>query len=325
MPDNAASTKAQLDRIVESHRQSPAVWQKAAIGRVLDVLPASNWVEGPGDDAAAIASRGTKVLAAGEAVSPQFLAVDPFGAGIAAVVANVNDVAAMGGRCRGIIDTVVGPETVAREVLRGLSWGAKVHDVPILGGHLTIEDREPSLSAFAVGDADRLLASSNAVPGHVLVFAGCLEGDLRPDFPFLPSFRVRGDLVPGDLDLMPTLAEAGDAVAAKDISMAGLLGSLAMLLEPSGCGVAIDLDRLPRPGGVDLETWLGVFPSFGFLICTSPDRVDAVVDRFHGRGLAGAALGVLDGTGTLRVRSGPHERTVAQVHGATGIRAAKHG
>ena len=49
-------------------------------------------------------------------------------------------------------------------------------------------------------------------------------------------------------------------MAAKDVSMAGLVGSLAMLLEPNRLGVEVDLDLLPVPAGVPLGDWLGCFP-----------------------------------------------------------------
>ena len=46
------------------------------------------------------------------------------------------------------------------------------------------------------------------------------------------------------------MASSGACVAAKDISMAGLVGSLAMLLEWSRLGVTVDLEQLPA-----LQAW----------------------------------------------------------------------
>ncbi len=51
---------------------------------------------------------------------PPFVAADPYGAGIAAVLANVNDVAAMGGFPLAIVDTVVADRETARSVLEGM-------------------------------------------------------------------------------------------------------------------------------------------------------------------------------------------------------------
>ncbi|MGH3398558.1 MAG: AIR synthase related protein, partial [Streptosporangiaceae bacterium] len=107
----------------------PGLRAKAGLGLVTDVLGPTDWITGPGDDAAAIrqpaTNRETFLLAAGEAMFPPFVRADPFEAGVGAVVANVNDIAAMGGRPAGIIDTIVAPEPVARLILEGLRSAAE--------------------------------------------------------------------------------------------------------------------------------------------------------------------------------------------------------
>lgn len=296
--------RALLDLIAQRFRDNPGRIAKQALHHVTDVLGTTDWVTGPGDDTALIHTDSGDMLAAGEAMYPPFVAADPFGAGTGAVVANVNDVAAMGGRPLGIVDTVVASDDVARSVLAGLRHAADLYDVPIVGGHLTLTDGAPSLSAFALGAVNVPLLAANAAPGQALMLAACLDGRLREDFPFYPSFDQRGTRVRGDLDLLPELAERGDCVAAKDVSMAGLLGTLAMLLQPTGNGAEVYLDRLPRPADVPVEVWLDLFPSYAFLICGPPERMDDCIAAFAERGLACAQIGAIDDTGVLRVRSG---------------------
>src|SRR5262249_5622208 len=84
-------------------------------------------------------------------------------------------------------------------------------------------------------------------------------------------------------------------------SMAGLVGSLAMLLECNRLGVALDLDALPVPAGVPLREWVICFPCFAFLLCVPPDSVGECLRAFSGRGLAAAAVGTPDATGQVRV------------------------
>lgn len=296
--------RALLDLIAQRFRDNPGRIAKQALHHVTDILGTTDWVTGPGDDTALIHTDSGDMLAAGEAMYPRFVAADPFGAGTGAVVANVNDVAAMGGRPLGIVDTVVASDDVARSVLAGLRHAADLYDVPIVGGHLTLTDGAPSLSAFALGAVNVPLLAGNAAPGQALMLAACLDGRLREDFPFYPSFDQRGTRVRGDLDLLPELAERGDCVAAKDVSMAGLLGTLAMLLQPTGNGAEVHLDRLPRPADVPVEVWVDLFPSYAFLICGPPERMDDCIAAFAERGLACAQIGAIDDTGDLRVRSG---------------------
>lgn len=307
------SATPRLDRIVAGFREHPGVAQKESLALVSEVLGGSDWVQGPGDDAAALWLGGEHVLAAGEALWPPFVEADPRGAGVGAVIANVNDIAAMGGRCLGILDTWVGDEPAGREALEGLRWAAEAYGVPLLGGHLTLREGAPALSAFALGRAGALLSARHAQPGQVLLYACATQGRLRDDFAFFPAVVERGDALPGDVAVLADTAEAGEALAAKDVSMAGLLGSLAMLLEPSGCGVALDLDALPRPAGVALETWVSVFPSFGFLLCAPPERAQACRARFTARGLACEPVGRLDATGRLRACLDGEEALVADL------------
>lgn len=302
-----------LQRVIAMYRGHAGVRQKASLALVSEVLGPSDWISGPGDDAAAVPLGGEHILAAGEAMWPPFTERDPYGAGIGAVVANVNDIAAMGGRCLGIVDTVVASEADARSVLEGLRWAADRYGVAVLGGHLTIREGPPSLSAFAMGRARALLAARRAAAGQILLYACSLEGRLREDFPFFPSFHERGEDLPGDIALLARVAETGDCVAAKDVSMAGLLGSLGMLLEPSGCGVTLDLDALPRPPGMPLPTWMGAFPSFGFLLCAPDGHAEACAAPFLERGLACAPVGRLDASGELRVCLGGHGASVADL------------
>jgi hypothetical protein len=228
----------------------------------------------------------------------------------------------MGARPVALLDTVVGSEDVAREALRGMRWAAGLYDVPIVGGHLTRTDGPPALSAFGIGRADRVLSANHAAAGQVLVLGCCLEGAMRPDFLFFPSFQERGERMAGDVRLLADLAASGAAVAAKDVSMAGLVGSLAMLLEPQRLGVTVDLDVLPVPDGVPLAEWLGCFPAFAFLLTCPADQVETCLAGFRERGLTAQPIGKLDQSGQVRLAQSGEQVTVFDLttEGVTNLR-----
>lgn len=290
---------------------------KQAIGLVSEIFETSDWLTGPGDDGAAVPfGLGTpgQVVACGEALLPSFVARDPYGAGIAAVLTNVNDLAAMGARPLGILNTIVADEATAREILRGIRYGCDLYDVPLLGGHLTPSDGPAALSAFGVGRADVVLSMTHVQPGHAVLLACALVGEMRPDFPFFAGFRQRGERAAGDIRLLAEVAESGAAVAAKDVSMAGIVGSLAMLLEHGRYGCRIDLARLPIPDGVELHRWLTCFPNYAFLLTTPVDRVEACRRMFQERELAAEMIGVVDDSGILALTAGEHTVQVLDLH-----------
>jgi hypothetical protein len=293
-----------IGALVEAVRAHPGVRGKAEIGLVREVFGESDWQAGPGDDGAVVMNEGTALVVGGEAILPAFVAADPYGAGVAAVTTNLNDLAAMGAWPLALVDTVTGPREVVRPVLEGMRWAAGLYDVPVVGGHLTGTAGPPSLSAFGLGRADRPLSARATAPGQSLVVAACLDGQMRADFPFFPSFDERGGRLAGDVRLLAEGASAGWVVAAKDVSMAGLAGSLAMLLECNRLGATLDLDALPVPAGVTLRQWLLCFPCFAFLLCVPAGAEDDCLRAFAGRGLAAAVTGSLDGTGELRLLQG---------------------
>jgi uncharacterized protein len=284
-------------------RSHPGVTAKSEIGLVSEVFESTDWLAGPGDDGAVVTEAGMSLVVGGEAILPSFAAADPYGAGVAAVTTNLNDLAAMGAWPLALVDTVTGQRAVIQQVLEGMRWAAGLYQVPVVGGHLTVTDGHPALSAFGLGRADRPLSAQSAEEGQSLVVGCCIEGRMRADFPFFPSFDERGERLAGDVRLLAEGASRGWVTAAKDVSMAGLVGSLAMLLECNRLGVTLDLDAVPVPAGVSLEQWITCFPCFAFLLCVPAGLEGECLRAFADRGLAAAVAGTLDGTGRLRLCS----------------------
>jgi selenophosphate synthetase-related protein len=294
----------ELSALVRRIRALPGVRAKSAIGTVADVLGGGDWWAGPGDDGAVVEDDGRLLVVGGEAMLPAFVARDPYGAGIGAIVANVNDLAAMGARPLAIVDTLVGPAPVCAEILRGMRWAGERYGVPIVGGHLTESDGPPALSAFGLGRANAVLSATHTAPGQALVVAACVDGEMRSDFLFFRSFEKQGFRLGADVGLLPGVAEAGAAVAAKDVSMAGMVGSLAMLLEANRLGATVDLDAVPVPPGVPLGDWLCCFPSYAFVLTGPARRAEECASMFTARGLTAAVVGELDDSGAVRLTAG---------------------
>ena len=60
--------------------------------------------------------------------------------------------------------------------------------------------------------------------------------------------------------------------AAKDVSMAGTVGTLGMLAEASGCGAVLDVAAVPKPAAATTADWLSCFPGFAMLTADRPGR-----------------------------------------------------
>jgi AIR synthase-related protein len=260
-----------------------------------------------GDDAAALPDAdGGYTLLAAEGMQASFVQREPWFAGLCAVLTNVSDIAAMGGRSRALVDVVFAGEdrTHTQLVYEGLQAGCELFQVPIVGGHSSRSPSTPCLSAAVLGKARRLITSFAARPDQVILACIDLGGQFRKDQPHFDGL-TGGDarLARERLEVLPQLSEAGWVSAGKDISMAGLLGTLLMLLETSRCGARVDLAAVPAPACAEAEPqrWLESFPSFGYLLCVEPHYVPAVCARFADVAVAAAPIGTVQATRTLEV------------------------
>jgi AIR synthase-related protein len=265
-----------------------------------------------GDDCAAIPDDDGFLLLAIEGFMNEFVAGDPWFAGWCGVMVNVSDVAAMGGRPIALVDAVwaTSEEDVA-PVLAGMRAASKAFAVPMVGGHTNTRTNRGQLSVAILGRARKLLTSCDAKPGDRLIAAIDLRGRYREPFANweaaidAPSGRLRDDL-----DVLPTIAESNLALAAKDISQGGIVGTAMMLAECSGVGAIIDVTAIPRPDGVAPERWLQTFPSYGYILAVAPVHVAAVLSRFAARGIAASEIGNITPDGRVVITDGRLSETV---------------
>lgn len=270
-----------LARFLGSH---PGVAEKAssrhAFGHALEVSGNGRL----GDDCAAIVNpAGTgHLLFAAEGMSESLVAEDPWFAGYSAVMMNLSDVAAMGGRAVAITDVLWAPaEEISANVWLGMQAAARAYQVPIVGGHTT---RNPSgramLGAAVLGHAgERLITSFDIRAGDQLLIAIDMHGEFRGRF-WDASTDTASDRLRSDLELLPSLAEKGLCRAGKDIGNGGIAGALAMLCKCSEVGAVLELENLPCPMEAEMEHWLVTIPSYGYLLAVAPDDVESTLSHF---------------------------------------------
>lgn len=299
-----------FEALISALREAPGLRGKREIRGAAAAFPRSSGGILNGDDAAALPDPdGGFTLLAAEGMLPSFVEREPFFAGLCAVLCNVNDIAAMGGRPRALVDVVLAGSDSdhTQQLYAGLQAGAELFQVPIVGGHCGRSAGAPHLSAAVLGKAQRLLTSFDARPGQLLMACIDLGGEFRADQPHFDGITA-GDaaLARARLELLPQLSEAGLVSAGKDISMAGLLGTLLMLLETSGCGALVDLESVPAPECALAEPlrWLMSFPSFGFILSVEPSHADEVRARFADLGVTAAAIGAVQPARTLDISYG---------------------
>jgi uncharacterized protein len=298
---------ADLATLAETLRKSAGLAAKYDISFATDMIGTRNMEDVPvGDDCAAIPDGDGFLLFAIEGFINEFVAQDPWFAGWCGIMVNLSDVAAMGGRPIAVVDALwaTGEEN-ATPILDGLRAAAHHFGLPIVGGHTNLHSAQAQLSVAILGRAKKLLTSFDAKPGDHLIAAIDLRGRYRPPFSnWEAAIEAPAPRLREDLELLPKIAEAEVAHAAKDISQGGLIGTAAMLAECSQAAVTIDVAAIPRPADVPLEKWLQTFPSYGYLLAVPSRHVEAVLARFGGRDIAASDIGQISAGDTISLTDG---------------------
>ncbi|WP_238318709.1 sll0787 family AIR synthase-like protein [Pseudooceanicola atlanticus] len=307
-----------LSAMAEALRNHPSIRSKLGIADATRALGLRAESTGRiGDDAAALPNGAGWDLVAGEGFIPAFVADDPWFAGWCAVMVNLSDIAAMGGRATALVDQVWAPDVdTAAPVLQGLKDASAAYGVPLVGGHTNLAAPSIGLATSVFGKATALITSFDAQPGDLLIAAVDHRGAYRNFDNFCAALDAPADRLRGDLDLLPTLAEDGLVAAGKDISQGGIAGTALMLAECSGVGIEIDIDAVTPPPGVPIDRWLRSFPSFGFLLSVAPDQANDITARFAARGIEASAIGrITEGSAVTLTRAG--ETALFWDHAAT--------
>lgn len=266
-----------------------------------------------GDDGTPVP--GSDLVAACDSILPAMVERDPEWAGWCSVLVNIGDLAAMGAEPVGLLDAVGARDTAhLRRVIHGIASASAAWGVPVLGGHTQVGVHS-SLSVTALGRTRRPIPGGGGRVGHTLTLTADLGGSWRPGYQDRQwdssSSRSSDEL----RSLTGHVARIRPA-AAKDVSMAGIVGTAGMLAEASGTGAELEVATIPRPDGASAGAWLTCFPGFAML----------TADEGPGPAPTGpataAACGTLtEGSGvTLRWPDG--ERTVAVSGSVTGLGTA---
>lgn len=217
-----------------------------------------------GDDAAPLP--GTDVLVCTDAILPSIVERDPEWAGWCALLVNANDLAAMGATREGATNALAAPDSAhAARIMRGLSAGSRAFGLPLLGGHTQV-GVPAALSVTALGRSAAPVRGGGGRPGDELTLTADLSGAWRPGYAGSQwdstSTRTREEI-----DTMLDWVAQAQPRAAKDVSMAGICGTLGMLAEASGVGAELRVQDIPRPAGARLDEWITCFPGFAMLTC----------------------------------------------------------
>jgi uncharacterized protein len=308
-----------LDQIIERVRNYEGLLRKQPIEDVFNEL-VLHGQPGPqlpnfGDDAAVIPWKDGFLLLAADGIMTRLLINEPYAAGKASVMVTVNDIYSMGGRPLAMVNVLAsGDEDHRFKVVEGIKKGCEKLRVAMVGGHLHPDapENSPSLAVAILGYAKKLLRSHLARAGDDLVLAVDLKGDkgCRSVVSWDANSGKTSEELIYRLEALPLIAEKELAQTCKDVSNAGILGTISIMIENSGKGAIIELDSIPKPAEIELPDWLICFQSFGFALSVQPQKSEAVISLFREREITAAVIGKVFDEPMITLKNGPESKVL---------------
>jgi putative methanogenesis marker protein 2 len=307
-----------LAAIVEAIRTYPGVTRKKAVHEIVGSLSTKEFsrvAASEGEDAAAVEYGDDYILFAADGIMESLVASAPFYAGYFAVLVNVNDIAAMGGKPIAMVDVLSLSESkVCNQILKGMANAVKKFNVPIVGGHTHPNCRYNAIDISIIGTVPKtdIILSSTAMDDDDIVFIMDLDGSFPDGLKYAWDTTMKKDdsLVQAQQEMMSIIASKHIVHSAKDMSNPGCIGTLGMMLESSMKGGTVDIDKIPIPKGVDLLQWLLSYQGCGFVFACPPENSRELISLFETVGCSGAVVGKIDGTMQLKLTLGDESKVI---------------
>lgn len=307
-----------LDELVDAIRTFPGVTRKNPIHEIVDLIPLDNFPQvyaAEGEDAAAVEFGDDYLLLAADGIMSSLVRVDPFYAGYFAVLVNINDIAAMGGKPIAMVDVVcMKSSKVCAQIFRGIEQGVRKFGVPVVGGHTHPDSDLNAIEISIVGSVpkDDIILSTAAKAGDDIIFIVDLDGFYPKNLPYAwdTTTLKTDEVVQEQIAALPKLASEHLVNAGKDMSNPGNIGTLGMMLEVSSVGCTVDISKILKPDNVDIIQWCLSYQGYGFVFSCPPKNSARVIELFESVGASGSIVGSIDDSMELKVTMDGETRTV---------------
>ena len=312
---------SELERLVAEVQDYWGLRRKQPIGKLVNILRRDGFqcphvLSSIGEDAAAIDLGGQNlILLTTDAIVPELAASNPHVAGYAAIMVNVNDIYAAAGRpIVAMVNVAFTAMEVGVQMMQGICEAGRKFRVQVVRGHTTPDAPTNGVSASICGVVSRedYVSAGGAQNGDSLILAVDLEGRPSPNYQYGWDTTVlkSSEAVLHRYEAMRVLGAKKLLHASKDLSNGGIIGTLLLLLEYARRGATVDLASVPCPPGMDLNSWLKMYISTGYVVTSDAKQARKVLEVFRLHDLTAAVIGSVDDSLKTVLRLGGEARQI---------------
>ena len=310
-----------LPSIISEVKEYWGLRRKQPIGQLVTILRNEGFkcphvLSSIGEDSAAIDLGGENlILLSTDAVIPELAKAKPYVAGYAAILVNINDIYAAGGRpIVAMVNIAFTEMKDGVKFMEGICEAGRKFRVEVVRGHTTPHAPINGVSASICGTVprDAYISAGGAQPGDHVILAVDLKGRKSPNYEYGwdTTTLKNSEEILKRYEAMRVLADEGLLSASKDLSNGGIVGTILLMLEYAQKGATLDLTAIPIPSGLDLSEWLKMYISTGFVVTTIPENVEKVKSIFEQHRLTAAQIGIVDTSQKLIIQLEKEKTTI---------------
>ncbi|MFX0162268.1 MAG: phosphoribosylformylglycinamidine synthase subunit PurL [Candidatus Hodarchaeota archaeon] len=254
--------------------------------------------------------------------------LDPYNGGLEAVVEACRNVTSVGAEPVGMVDccNFGNPEDPEifwqfKEAVRGMADACKFLKVPCVGGNVSFYNEDtvtgiaikPAPVVMAVGlmeDVEKAVTMEFKQPGEKIVIVGETLDEVEGSEYYAVVHKIEGGK-PSRTDLLKEkrtmhaileVINKGYITASHDCSRGGLAVALSLMCLKGGLGADVDLDKVPIPGKIPLDSLLFSETNGRYILSVRKNHLREVLDTFEKHEVKAGIIGEVKKYSVLNIK-----------------------
>jgi len=308
-----------LDKISEYIRTNKNILEKSEISPFISSIN-KNSFKSPrifsdiGQDSAAIKNdNDILTLITTDRIKTSYIENFPLGAGFSSVLVGVDDIYACGGKpLAASIIISFKDEITGNKMIDGICKGSKLFKVPIVRGHTNIKEFN-ELSSTVIGEIkkDEYISATNAQNRDKIILAVDFNGKIgRASKLHWDTVTYKSsEEVLNRRKAMNEIAKKKIVNSSKDLSNAGIFGTIMQLVNYSKVGALVNVNKIKIPpalkqAGYTLETFIQMFLTTSYILTAQQEHCEEIIKIFKKRGLEATIIGEIITENVLKISDG---------------------
>ncbi|MHA1106501.1 MAG: AIR synthase related protein [Promethearchaeota archaeon] len=295
-----------LKKIANSIRENKNIIEKREIDPIVQIIQAKSYKSSRvfsdiGEDSASILDNEKFILMTTDRIKTDYILKNPFGAGFSSILVGIDDIYCCGGTplAASLIVSFKNKQ-IGEKIFEGAMEGSQKFQVPIVRGHTRLNGNYYELSSTMIGEIKKsdYISAKNAKYNDDIILAVDFLGRIPTISKYYwdtVTFKQSEEVLLRRRS-MNMIAQQHLANSAKDISNAGIFGTILQLIKYSNVGAKININKIKIPpflvkNGYDLETYIKMYLTTSYILSAPEDKSNDILKIFDKHFLTAKIIG----------------------------------